>query len=125
MLGTTTGNLAMNQDRRDFFRNLGAKSAGIAASIAAPAALHAEALSQQIRESSKELYAKLSETAGELSERVSETTAEVNEQIRGVTSRIDTFALLLSYQQVQIHLIFLLLVISFAIDGGMTFFWVM
>jgi len=32
---------------------------------------------------------------------------------------------MLSYQQAQIHLIFLLLVISFAIDGGMTFFWLL
>jgi len=113
----------MNRDRRIFFRNLGAKSAGIATSIATPAALHAEALSKQIQKSSKELHSKLSEATEDLSERISEATAEVNEQIRGVTSRIDTSALLLSYQQAQIHLIFLLLILSFAIDGGMAFFW--
>jgi len=32
---------------------------------------------------------------------------------------------MMSYQQAQINLIFLLLILSFAIDGGMTLFWLL
>jgi len=113
----------MNHDRRDFFRNLGTKTVAAAASVAAPAAVHAEALSNQIRESSEELRAKLSETASGLNERISETADEAREQIRGATDRIDTAALVASYQQAQINLLFMLIALSFAIDGGMTLFW--
>ena len=113
----------MNQDRRDFFRNLGTKTAAAAASVAVPAAVHAEVLSNQIRESSDELRAKLSDTASEINERISETAGEAREQIRGVTDRIDTAALVAGYQQAQINLLFMLIALSFAIDGGMALFW--
>jgi len=115
----------MNQDRRNFFRNLGTKSAGVAASVLTPAMAHAEALSERITDTAEELSHKISENAAELSERLKETTSEIENQVRGLGNRIDTSALLLSYQQAQIHLIFLLLVISFAIDGGMTLFWLL
>ena len=113
----------MNQTRREFFRNLSTKTAGVAASMAAPAMLHAEALTEQIHATAKDLNDKINESAAELNERLKETTSEIEDQVRGLGNRIDTSALLLSYQQAQIHLIFLLLVISFAIDGGMAFFW--
>lgn len=113
----------MNQDRRDFFRTLGTKTAGAVASVATPAAIHAESLSQQIRETSSSLSEKLSNTTKELNERLSNAATETQEQVRGLTDRIDTSALMLSYQQVQINIIFMLLLISFAIDGGMGFFW--
>jgi len=115
----------MNQSRRDFFRNLGAKTAGVAASMAAPAMLHAEALTEQIHTTAKDLNDKINVGAAELNEKIKETTSEIKDQMHRLGNRIDTSALLLSYQQAQIHLIFLLLVISFAIDGGMTFFWMM
>jgi len=115
----------MNQSRRNFFRNLGTKTAGAAASMAAPAMLHAEALTEQIHATAKDLNNKINESAAELNERLRETTSEIKEQMNGLGNRIDASALLLSYQQAQIHLIFLLLVLSFAIDGGMTFFWMM
>lgn len=113
----------MNQNRRDFFRTIGTKTAGIAASVAAPAALHAESLSKHLRETSTAFSDKLSSTTRELNERLSEATTETTEQVRELTNRIDTSALVMSYQQVQINLIFMLLLISFAIDGGMGFFW--
>jgi hypothetical protein len=113
----------MNRDRRDFFRNIGAKTVGIAASVAAPAALQTEALSKQFREASAALSEKITSTSSELSQRLSEAAAETTEQIRGLTDRIDTSALAMSYQQVQINIIFMLLILSFAIDGGMAFFW--
>lgn len=106
----------MNQDRRDFFRNIGTRTAGAVASVAAPTLLHAESLSSSFNE-------KLSRTTQELTEKLSAATTETTEQIRGLTDRIDTSALVMSYQQAQINLIFLLLLISFAIDGGMGFFW--
>ena len=113
----------MNQGRRDFFRNIGTKTAGIAASIATPAALHTETLSKQLREASAELGEKLSSTTSEINERLSNAATETSEQIRGISDRIDTSALVMSYQQIQINIIFMLLVLSFAIDGGMGFFW--
>jgi len=113
----------MNQSRRDFFRNLGIKSAGAAASIAAPALLHAKSLSEQISLTAEELNKKISGSTSELHEKIKETASELKDQAHQLGDRIDTSALLLTYQQAQIHLIFLLLVISFAIDGGMAFFW--
>ncbi|MBT3966076.1 MAG: hypothetical protein HOF48_00820 [Gammaproteobacteria bacterium] len=113
----------MNQDRRDFFRNIGTKTAGAVASVAAPAAIHAESLSNQIREASSSLTEKLTNTATELNEQLSNAATETQKQVRGLTNRIDTSALMLSYQQVQINIIFMLLILSFAIDGGMSFFW--
>ena len=113
----------MHQSRRDFFRNLGTKTASTAASMVAPAMLHAEALSEQIHATAKDLNDKINESAAELNEKIKETTSEIKDQMHGLGNRIDSSALLLSYQQAQIHLIFLLLVLSFAIDGGMTLFW--
>lgn len=104
----------MDRTRRDFFRNLGAKTAGVAATVITPTLAHAEQFSEQI-----------GKVAADLGEKITESTSELGEQIRGVSNRIDASALMMSYQQAQIHLIFLLLLISFAIDGGMTFFWLL
>lgn len=50
--------------------------------------------------------------------------AEVKEQIHSLHNRQDGAVLTLSYQQIQLYFIFLLLVISLAIDAGMTAIWV-
>ena len=113
----------MNQSRRDFFRNLGTKTASTAASMVAPAMLHAEALSEQIHATAKDLNDKINEGAAELNGKIKEATSEIKGQVHELGGRLDASALMLSYQQAQIHLIFLLLILSFAIDGGMTFFW--
>jgi len=104
----------MDQTRRDFFRDLGAKTAGVAATVITPTLAHAEQFSEQI-----------GKVAADLGEKITESTSELGEQIREASNRIDASALMMSYQQAQIHLIFLLLLISFAIDGGMTFFWLL
>jgi len=104
----------MDRTRREFFRDLGARTAGVAATVITPTLAHAELFSEQI-----------GKVSADLGERIAESTSELGEQIREVTNRIDASALMLSYQQAQIHLLFLLLVISFAIDGGMTFFWLL
>jgi len=70
-----------------------------------------------------ELNHKLSEATSRLNEQVTSAVSEVGEQVSGLSNRIDTSALMLSYQQIQIHIIFMLLILSFAIDGGMGFFW--
>ncbi|MBT3952084.1 MAG: hypothetical protein HOF36_13560 [Candidatus Marinimicrobia bacterium] len=66
---------------------------------------------------------KLSEATSRLNEQVTSAVSEVGEQVSGLSNRIDTSALMLSYQQIQINIIFMLLILSFAIDGGMSFFW--
>lgn len=104
----------MDKTRREFFRNIGTRSAAVAATVITPTLAHAEQFGEQINKISSDL-----------SEKITESSSELGEQIRGVASRIDASALMLSYQQAQIHLLFLLLVISFAIDGGMTFFWLL
>ena len=103
----------MDQSRRDFFRNLGVKSAGITASIITPTITYT-----QFRE-------EIDKVASNLNKRIIETTSEMNDQVRSVTDRMDASALMLSFQQAQINLIFLLLILSFAIDGGMTLFWLL
>ena len=113
----------MNQDRRDFFRNIGTKTAGIAVSIATPAIAHTAALSEQIGNATTELNHKLSEATSRLNKQVTSAVSEIGEQVSGLSNRIDTSALMLSYQQIQINIIFMLLILSFAIDGGMSFFW--
>ncbi len=106
----------MNKSRRDFFRNLGRKTAGVAATVVTPTLAHAEQLGMQFSE-------QIEKVGADLGSRISETASEAREQIQGVSDRIDTAALLAGYQQAQINLLFLLLAISFAIDGGMTLFW--
>lgn len=104
----------MDRTRRDFFRNLGAKTAGVTAAVITPALAHTE----QFRE-------EVGKLSSDLNERITETASQATEQIREVTNRIDASALMMSYQQAQIHLIFLLLLISFTIDGGMSLFWLL
>ena len=67
----------MNQDRRDFFRNIGTKTAGIAVSVATPAIAHTAALSGQIGNATTELNNKLSEAASKLNEQVACGTKDV------------------------------------------------
>ncbi len=102
----------MDQDRRKFFRNLGAKTASVAVGAAIPAAYHTQKLALELKELAKDLNSKLSET-----------TAQLGSQIGALSDRLDANALTMTYQQAQITLIFLLLLISFAIDGGMTLYW--
>ena len=112
----------VNQDRRDFFRNIGTKTAGIAVSVATPAIVHTAAFSEQIGSATTELNHKLSEATTKLNQQVTSLASEVGDQVSGLRNKIDTSALMLSYQQIQLNIIFMLLLISFAIDGGTTFY---
>jgi hypothetical protein len=67
----------MNQDRRDFFRNIGTKTVGIAASVATPAIAHTTALSEQIGNATTELNNKLSDATSRLNEQVACGTKDV------------------------------------------------
>ena len=104
----------MDMRRRDFFSNIGRKTAAVAAGAAAPALVHLNSLSDELRALSKELNGKL----GVMS-------AEVKEQVQSLHNRLDGAALAMSYQQIQLYFIFLLLVLGFAIDAGMTTMWIL
>jgi hypothetical protein len=52
-------------------------------------------------------------------------SAEVKEQVQSLHNRMDGAAMTLTCQQIQLHLIFLLLVLSFAIDAGISTIWLL
>ena len=104
----------MDMKRRDFFSNMGKKTAAVAVGAAAPALVHLNSLSDELRALSKELNGKL----GVMS-------AEVKEQVQSLHNRLEGAALAMSYQQIQLYFIFLLLVLGFAIDAGMTTMWIL
>ena len=105
--------VAMDQKRRDFFRNLGSKSAGLAAGAVAPTVLYASYLKNDMEALSRKLNQKLSKSADDL-----------KSQIESLNNRLDRAAIAMTYQQVQIAFIFLLLLVSFVIDAGMTATWI-
>jgi len=104
----------MDHKRREFFRNLGSKSVGLAAGAVAPAIVYMESFKIQIDALGQELNQKLSRS-----------TDELISQIQSLNSRMDRTAITMTYQQAQICFIFLLLLISFAIDAGMTATWIL
>ena len=104
----------MDQKRRNFFRSLGSKSAGLAAGAVAPAMVYMDSFKIEIEAFSRELNHKLVKS-----------TDELKAQIQSLNSRLDRAALTMTYQQAQICFIFLLLVVSFIIDAGITATWVL
>ena len=52
-------------------------------------------------------------------------SAEAKEQVQSLHNRLDGAALAMSYQQMQLYFIFLLLVLGFAIDAAMTTMWIL
>ena len=103
----------MDGERRDFFKNLGSKSAGIAACAVAPTMVQLSSLSDEIRK-----------LGSQLNEKLNRSTAELTDQLAILNNRLDTAVRTMTYQQMQLYFIFLLLLISFAIDAGMTAAWV-
>jgi len=104
----------MNTRRREFLRNLGSKTAAAATAVATPTAIYAEQFSSEMKKLSGQFQKKLSHTASALTD-----------QIGQVSNRMDAAAMTMACQQAQLHLIFLLLFISFVIDGGMSLTWLM
>ena len=102
----------MDNKRRDFFRGIGNKTAGIAASAVAPTMVQLSSLSEEIRK-----------LGSQFNQKLSLSTAEMTEQLALLNDRFDKAVLTMTYQQMQLYFIFMLLVISFAIDGGMTLLW--
>lgn len=103
----------MDIKRRDFFSNFGRKTAAVAVGAATPAPVNLNTLSEELKALSKELNGK-----------IGSVSAEVKEQIQSVHNRLDGAALTMSYLQMQLCFIFLLLVLSFAVDAGITAIWV-
>ena len=108
------GRIEMDKNRRDFFRNLVSKSAVLAAGAVAPAIVYMDTFKIEIDALSRELNQKLAKS-----------TDDLKAQIRSLNNRLDSAALTMTYQQAQICFIFLLLLISFAIDAGITAAWVL
>jgi len=104
----------MDQKRRDFFRNLGSKSVGLAAGAVVPAIVYMDTFKIEIDALSRELNQKLAKSANDL-----------KAQFHSLNNRLDRAALTMTYQQAQICFIFLLLLVSFAIDAGMTATWIL
>ena len=103
----------MDIKRRDFFSEMGKKASVVAVGVVAPTLMHLNALNDEFKAFSEEMNGKLGSV-----------TAEVKEQLHSLNNRLDGTALKLSYQQLQLYLIFMLLVLSFCIDAGMTAVWV-
>jgi hypothetical protein len=100
-------------NRRNFFSKVGKNASLSAAAVAAPALVNLNSLSDEFKAFSMEMNGKLGLVA-----------AEVKQQLHGLNNRLDSTALKLYYQQVQLYFIFLLLALSFGIDAGMTAAWV-
>ena len=103
----------MDNKRRDFFRGLGSKTAGIAACAVAPTMVQLSSLSDEIKK-----------LGSQFNQKLSQSTAEMTEQIAVLNDRFDRAIVTMTYQQMQLYFLFLLLVISFAIDAGFTLLWV-
>ena len=103
----------MDTKRREFFRKFGKKTAVVAAAGMPPALVHLNSINDELKSMRKELNNK-----------IGLVTAGVKGQIQSVHDRLDGTAFKMSYQQIQLYFIFFLLVLSFAIDAGMTAIWV-
>ena len=99
----------MNINRREFFKNLGSKAAGIAAATIIPAIAHTVNITEELKKLSHDL-----------TEKLAVTTEKLNHQLTDMNERLDLSALAMTHQQAQLHLIFILLLILFLLDGGMT-----
>lgn len=99
----------MDIDRRDFFKGLGKKTAGLASGAAVPSLVYLSSLSEDLKALSQDMNSKLSKVS-----------SEVKEQLQSLHTRLDGAALTMTYQQMQISIIFFLLLFSFAIDAGLT-----
>jgi len=104
----------MDMNRRAFFSNMARKTASVAASASVPALMHINSLSDKMKILSKDLNGKLGSVS-----------AEMKEQVQSLHNRLDGAALTMSYQQMQLYFIFLLLILSFAIDAGITTIWLL
>jgi hypothetical protein len=64
-------------------------------------------------------------SVGKRTAAVGQVSAEMKEHLKALHNRLDGAALAMSYQQAQLCFIFLLLVLGFAIDAGMTTMWIL
>ena len=65
----------------------------------------------------------LSTLSSDLNDKIGQVSAEMKEHLKALHNRLDGAALAMSYQ--QLYFIFLLLVLGFAIDAGMTTMWIL
>lgn len=96
-------------NRRDFIRRLG-QAATMASSAGTAAAGAFSAATDAWKVTSKQLHS-----------RIDKLTNQIQAFEAQMSGRMNELALDLEYQRWMLRIIFLLLIISFAIDGGMTF----
>ena len=60
-----------------------------------------------------------------LNQKLSKSADDLKSQIESLNNRLDRAAIAMTYQQDQIAFIFLLLLVSFVIDTGMTATWIL
>ncbi len=99
----------MDNQRREFFKNIGGKTAGFAAAGVAPAMVHLSSLSEDVKK-----------LADSLNQKLDLQKAELGNHLKGLGNRLDSVMATAAYQQAQLTLIFFLLLVSFAIDAGLT-----
>ena len=105
----------MNKDRRQFFKEFSVNAAAAVISTARPIGADLGAFSKDINAKIIKLRKEVSDQISGLSRATNSKLDQFNEQLHLAVTRID-------YQQMQLNLIFVLLLISFLLDGGMA--WV-
>ena len=104
----------MDKNRRSFLKNLSSRTATLAAAAGTSSLAYVNSCAEDLAALKKEMNQKFAKT-----------TTDLGNQINSLSNRLDGAALTLSYQQVQLYFIFLLLVISLMIDAGMTGVWLL
>ena len=104
----------LDKKRREFFSSVGKRTAAVAAGVTTPALVHLNSLSND-----------LSALSSDLNDKIGQVSAEMKEHLKSLHNRLDGAALTMSHQQIQLYFIFLLLVLSFAVDAGMTTMWIL
>ena len=113
----------MDSNRRNFFRNFGNKTATATISVMMPSMVQAVEHSSDFEKYSSQIDLKINNLADEYSEKMNKAKADLARQIRLINLRLHASDLYITNQQFQLHIIFLLLLASFAIDGGMSLTW--
>lgn len=113
----------MDSSRREFFRNFGDKTVTATVSVMIPSVMQAVENSSDFEKYSAQINTKINDLAGEYSEKMNKTKSDLARRIGLLNLRLHASDLCLAKQQLQLHIIFLLLLVSFAIDAGMSITW--
>ena len=96
-------------DRRNFFKAVGAGAVNAATTASASFV----SLNESFKPELDAIYSDLKKQLGQ-------TSKKVAGQLSVIGQRVDAASMQLAHQQMQLYIIFMLLVVSFVIDGGMS-----